>query len=189
MRLRLTAAYVAFTTVLLAAIGFAFRAHLKHETELNVRMAVDSDWGATVGYLHFDNQRPEWVYDRSDPDEAYTVERLRHVYSLANQSGVVLQNSTIFESIGLNTTSMHGPEYSIRRDEDGVSYMLRTGWIYDDQNRRYALSIGRSLAIPYRTADRFIEIYSLLSLAILFLTGIFSWWLTGVAIRPSRQAT
>jgi hypothetical protein len=67
--------------------------------------------------------------------------------------------------------------------------MLRTGWIHDDQNRRYALSIGRSLAIPYRTADRFIEIYSLLSLAILFLTGIFSWWLTGVAIRQSRQAT
>ena len=68
-----------------------------------MQTTVAADWGATVGYLHIDNERPEWVYDRTDPDEAFTVERLRHVYLLTDASGNVLENSTIYESIGIDT--------------------------------------------------------------------------------------
>src|ERR1700680_467593 len=87
LRFRLAVSYVAFFAILLAAIGFFFWRHLKQEAEVDVHTTVDADWGATVGYLHIDNERPEWVYDRSDPDEAYTVERLRHVYLLADENG------------------------------------------------------------------------------------------------------
>jgi hypothetical protein len=50
------------------------------------------------------------------------------------------------------------------------------------------LAIGRSLAIPYRAADRFVLIYFLLALPTLVLASFFSWWLTGVAMRQGHQA-
>src|SRR5665213_2625393 len=84
LRFRLAVSYVAFFAVLLAAIGFFFWRHLKQEAEHDIKYTVDADWDATIGYLHFDNERPEWVYDRSDPDEDYAVERLRRIYLLTD---------------------------------------------------------------------------------------------------------
>jgi hypothetical protein len=47
------------------------------------------------------------------------------------------------------------------------------------------LTIGRSLAIAYRRADRFVQFYVLLSLPLLVLASLFSWRLTGIAMRKS----
>jgi hypothetical protein len=193
LRLRLTAIFVAFIAILLATLGFLFRQHLRDEAVLTARAEVEADWGATLGFLHIDNQRPEWVFDRNHPDEAYTVERLRHVYQLTSPEGNILEQSSIFQSIRATRQTpgprFYNPQDSIARDERGVPYMTTFGWIRDDHNRTYGLSIGRSLAIPYRSADRFVEIYVLLSLPVLALASALSWWLTGIAIRQDRQAT
>jgi heavy metal sensor kinase len=197
LRFRLAVSYVAFFAILLAAIGFFFWRHLKQEAEVDVQSTVDADWGATVGYLHIDNERPEWVYDRSDPDEAYTVERLRHVYLLTDASGNVLENSTIYESIGLDTPetvalikrvlaqpARDKPEYSIQKDKDGIPYLLRAGWTLDDHKHKYFLAIGRSLVVPYRTVNDFTRTYLLWAPGMLILASVFGWWLAGLAIRP-----
>lgn len=196
LRFRLAVSYVAFFAILLAAIGFFFWRHLKEEAELDVQTTVAADWGATVGYLHIDNERPEWVYDRTDPDEDYTVERLRRVYLLTDASGNVLENSTIYESIGIDTPETRATiqrvlkaqtrdgEYSIQRDQDGVPYMIRAGWTQDDHKHRYFLAIGRSLALPYRTVESFTRTYLLLAPAMLVLASFFGWWLAGIAIQP-----
>jgi len=196
LRFRLAVSYVAFFAILLAAIGFFFWRQLKEEAELDVKTTVEADWGATVGYLHFDNERPEWVYDRNDPDEAYAVERLRHVYLLTDANGIVLQSSTIYDSIGVDKPETRQmiqrvlndktrvPEYSIQKDEDGVPYYIRAGWTLDDHKNKYFLAIGRSLALPYRTVDHFTRTYLLLAPAMLVLASFFGWWLAGVAIQP-----
>jgi heavy metal sensor kinase len=196
LRFRLAASYVFFFAILLAAIGFFFWRHLKQEAELDVRTTVEADWGATVGYLHFDNERPEWIFDRTDPDEAYTVERLRHIYLLTDENGIVLESSTIYDSIGtdkVQTREMiqrvlkeptRNPEYSIQRDEDGIPYMIRAGWTQDDHKHKYFLAIGRNLALPYKTVDNFTRSYLLLAPAMLVLASFFGWWLAGIAIRP-----
>lgn len=196
LRFRLAVSYVAFFAILLAAIGFFFWRQLKEEAELDVKTTVEADWGATVGYLHFDNERPEWVYDRNDPDEAYAVERLRHVYLLTDANGIVLQSSTIYDSIGVDKPETRQmiqrvlndktrvPEYSIQKDEDGVPYYIRAGWTLDDHKYKYFLAIGRSLALPYRTVDHFTRTYLLLAPAMLVLASFFGWWLAGVAIQP-----
>lgn len=193
MRIRLAATFVVFTAILLAGIGFFLRQSLRDEAELNARIAVEADWGAAGGFLHIDNQRPEWVNDRNDFDQAYAVERLRHVYQLTDPDGNVLEQSAIFESIRATRqtrgTPTYDPQYSILHDRNGIPYSTRASWIRDDQNRRYLLAIGRSLAAPYRRADRFVLIYTLLALAMLPLTSVFSWWLTGVAIRQGRRTT
>ncbi len=127
------------------------------------------------------------MYDRNDPDEAYTVERLRHVYQLTGPDGSVLEQSTVFQSIGATSQTLgqpnYNPRYSIVRDQGGIPYSIRAGWIRDDQNRRYVLAIGRSLAIPYRSADRFVGIYLIISVPLLALASLFSWWLIGIAMR------
>lgn len=196
LRFRLAVSYVAFFAILLAAIGFFFWKHLKEEAELDVKTTVESDWGATVGYVRFDHERPEWVYDSTDPDEAYTVERLRHVYLLTDSSGNVLQSSTIYDSIGVDKPQTREmiqrvlkeprgeKEYSIQKDEDGTPYMIRAGWTQDEHKDKYFLAIGRSLAIPYRTVDSFTRTYLLLAPGMLVLACLFGWWLAGLAIRP-----
>jgi hypothetical protein len=190
LRLRLTATYVAFIAILLGATGLLFRQHLKNEAELNARLTVDADFGAAVGFLHIDNRHPEWVYDRNDPDEVFTVERLRHVYQLTGPDGNVLEQSTVLQSIRSATQTPgqpdYNPQYSIMRDQSGIPYSIRASWIRDDQSRRYGLTIGRSLAIPYRTVDRFVNVYLLVSLLMLVLASLFSWWLTGIAMRRSE---
>jgi heavy metal sensor kinase len=196
LRFRLAVSYVAFFAILLAAIGFFFWRHLKQEAEDDVHVTVNADWDATVGYLHFDNERPEWEYDRNDPDEAFAVERLRHVYLLTDANGIVLQSSTIYDSIGVDkplTREMiqrvlkgqrDHPEYSIQKDEDGIPYYIRAGWTLDDHKHRYFLAIGRSLALPYKTVENFTRTYLLLAPAMLVLASLFGWWLAGVAIQP-----
>jgi heavy metal sensor kinase len=196
LRFRLAVSYVAFFAILLAAIGFFFWRHLKQEAEDDVHITVDADWDATVGYLHFDNERPEWEYDRNDPDEAFAVERLRHVYLLTDANGILLQSSTIYDSIGVDKPQTREmiqrvlkeqrdhPEYSIQKDEDGIPYYIRAGWTLDDHKHKYFLAIGRSLSLPYKTVENFTRTYLLLAPAMLVLASFFGWWLAGVAIQP-----
>jgi heavy metal sensor kinase len=196
LRFRLAVSYVAFFAILLAAIGFFFWRHLKQEADTDVRITVDADWDATIGYLHFDNERPEWEYDRSDPDEDYAVERLRRVYLLTDANGIVLQSSTIYDSIGVDKPQTRAmiqsvlkeqsreKVYSIQRDEDGIPYYIRAGWTLDDHKHKYFLAIGRSLAIPYRAVESFTRSYLLLAPAMLALSCLFGWWLAGVAMKP-----
>jgi len=196
MRFRLAVSYVAFFAILLAAIGFFFWRHLKQEAEDDVHVTVNADWDATVGYLHFDNERPEWEYDRNDPDEAFAVERLRHVYLLTDVNGIVLQSSTIYDSIGVDKPQTRAmiqrvlkeqrdhPEYSIQKDEDGIPYYIRAGWTLDDHKHKYFLAIGRSLSLPYKTVENFTRTYLLLAPAMLVLASLFGWLLAGIAIQP-----
>jgi heavy metal sensor kinase len=196
LRFRLAVSYVAFFAILLAAIGFFFWRHLKQEAEDDVHVTVNADWDATVGYLHFDNERPEWEYDRNDPDEAFAVERLRHVYLLTDVNGIVLQSSTIYDSIGVDKPQTRAmiqrvlkgqrdhPEYSIQKDEDGIPYYIRAGWTLDDHKHKYFLAIGRSLSLPYKTVGNFTRSYLLLAPGMLVLASFFGWWLAGVAIQP-----
>jgi heavy metal sensor kinase len=196
LRFRLAVSYVFFFAILLAAIGFYFRQHLKQGAEDDLKATVDADWGAIVGYLHIDKFRPEWVYDRGDPDEAYTVERLRRVYLLTDADGNVLENSTIYNSIGTEIAEDtinrvfkrpqldEHPEYSIQKDKDGIPYMIRFGWTPDELKNKYFLAIGRSLAVPYRAVADFTTTYLRIAPAMLVLASLFGWWLAGLAIRP-----
>ena len=196
MRFRLAVSYVFFFAILLAAIGFFFWRHLKQDAEADMQITVDADWGATVGYLKFEHERPEWQFDESDPDEAFTVERLRHVYLLTDANGIVLQNSTIYDSIGIDKPQTRAmiqrvlkdqtrkPEYSIQKDEDGVPYLIRADWTQDDHKHKYFLAIGRSLALPYKTVGNFARAYLIIGPGMLVLASFFGWWLAGIAIQP-----
>ena len=103
LRFRLTLSYVLFFTVLLIAIGVLFRQALRAEMNGDVQALLEEEWGAAKGYLRIENQRPIWVADSTDPEEAYIVERLRHVYLLTDSNGYLLEHSPTYDSIGIDS--------------------------------------------------------------------------------------
>lgn len=191
LRFRLTLSYGLFFTVLLIAIGVLFRQALQSEMNGDVQAALEEEWGAAKGYLRIENQRPVWVEDSTDPEEAYIVERLRHVYVLTDPDGYLLEHSPTYDSIGIDSPQeiarilgLPKPETHVRRDKNGVPYLIKAGTVPDEKGRPYFFALGRSLEENEKTVDGFTRTYFFLLPAMIALTGFAGWVLAGRAIRP-----
>jgi len=191
LRFRLTLSYVLFFTVLLIAIGLLFQKTLQFEMDDDSRATLEEEWGAAKGYLHIEGGRPVWIADASDPEEAYIVERLRHVYILTDSNGKVLEHSQTYDSIGIDSPQeifrilrLPQPEIYVRRDADGVPYMIKAGSLRGDKGRLYFFALGRSIESNERTLANFMRRYFLMLPGMIFVTGLLGWALAGRAIRP-----
>ena len=192
LRFRLTLIYALFFTLLLAAIGGLFRGTLQLEMDDDSRATLEEEWGAAKGYLHFEKSAPIWVADPTDPEEAYIVERLRHVYMLADDKGKVLEHSQTYDSIGLDSPQeiarvlrLPQPETHVRRDADGVPYMIKVGSIRGDRGRLFFFALGRAVDANERTVNNFMrQYYFLLLPGAVLVTGLLGWALAARAIRP-----
>jgi len=191
LRFRLTLSYVLFFSVLLIGIGLLFEKTLQVGMDDDSRAALEEEWGAAKGYLHIEGGRPVWIADPTDPEEAYIVERLRHVYILADYNGKVLEHSQTYDSIGIDSPqeisrilNLPLPEIHVRRDADGVPYMIKAGYIRGDKGHPYFFALGRSIQGNERTVDNFRKNYFLLLPGLIFITGLLGWALAGRAIRP-----
>ena len=132
-----------------------------------------------------------WIADATDPEEAYIVERLRHVYILTDSNGKVLEHSQTYDSIGIDSPQeivrilrLPQPEIHVRRDADGVPYMIKAGSMRGDKGRLYFFALGRSIESNERTLANFMRRYFLLLPGMIFITGLLGWALAGRAIRP-----
>jgi heavy metal sensor kinase len=157
----------------------------------DVAEALEEEWGAAKGYLKIVNYRPEWIADSTDPEEAYIVERLRHVYLLTDANGDVLQNSETYASIGFDSPAevrrimqLPKPEVHIRFDKYGVPYMIKAGPVLDDKGRPYFFAIGRSIEANRRTLEAFTRNYFFFLPVMIAFSGLLGWVLAGRAIRP-----
>jgi len=200
LRFRLAVSYVVFFAVLLGAIGLLARQNLKNEADSDMRATAEADWGAVKLYLNIKNERPYWIVDETDPEEAYLVERLRHVYLFTDADGEVLEDSPTYASIGVDspgeirrilslpqTEGLPQGETHIRRDKDGTPYMIHAGSMVDEHKNKYFLAIGRSLEVPYRAVDGFTRTYLLLTPVMLVLSSMLGWWLAGRALGPVNE--
>lgn len=192
LRFRLTLSYVLFFTVLLVAIGLLFRGTLQLEMDGDTRTTLEEEWAAAKGYLHIDSGRSIWVVDSNDPEETYIVERMKHVYLLTDAKGKVLERSQTYDSIGVDSPQeiqrilrSATPEVHVRRDADGIPYMIRAGAIRGQRGNLYFFAMGRSIEGNQRTVENFMRSYYFLVLpGAIFVTGLLGWLLAGRAIRP-----
>jgi len=191
LRFRLTLSYVLLFGVLLIAVGMLFQKTLRLQMDDESRATLEEEWGAAKGYLHVEGGRPVWIADATDPEEAYIVERLRHVYLLAEASGRVLEHSQTYDSIGVDSPeeiarilTLPQPEIHVRRDADGIPYMIKAGSIRGDKGHLYFFALGRSIYNNERTVDNFMRRYFLLLPGMIFVTGLLGWALAARAIRP-----
>lgn len=191
LRFRLMLSYVLFFSLLLIVIGLVFHKTLEIQTQADVHDALEEEWGAVKGYLRIDQQRPVWVADETDPEEAFIVSRLKHIYLITDANGVVLDDDDSYESIGVDSPSeiqrilhLSAPETHVRWDKSGTPYLIKAGKIPDDHGRPYFFAIGRSLAPARKTVSDFTRNYFWMLPAMIALSGLLGWVLAGRAIRP-----
>ena len=191
MRFRLMVSFVLLFAILLAVIGLLFHKTLQIQTETDVRDALEEEWGAAKGYLKIENQRPYWVADQTDPEEAFIVSRLKHIYLLTDANGVALDYDDSYESIGLDSPEeiqrilhLPAPETHMRYDKSGTPYLIKAGKIPDEKGRPYFFAIGRSLAPARKTVSDFTRNYFWMLPAMIALSGLLGWFLAGRAIQP-----
>lgn len=191
LRFRLTLSYVLFFSVLLIGIGLLFQKTLRLEMDDDSRATVEEEWGAAKGYLHIESGKPVWIADPSDPEEAYIVERLRHVYLLTDSNGKVLEHSQTYDSIGVDSPQeiarvlrLPQPEIHVRWDADGAPYIIKAGPMRGDKGRVYFFALGRSIETNQRTVANFMRRYFLLLPGMILIASLLGWALAGRAIRP-----
>jgi heavy metal sensor kinase len=194
LRFRLAVSYVAFFALLLVVILFVFNQKLKVELDSDDRAALDESFSVAKSYVRIENLFPVWMFDATDPDESFVVERVRHVYMLADSEGNVLQNSTVYKEIGLDSRdevkrilALRAPEVRARLGRDGTPYLIKAGAETDSAGNRYFLAVGRSIEGSRQTLTRFRQQSYLYAPLLLVLAGVLSWWLAGRAIQPVNQ--
>ncbi len=191
LRFRLTFSYVLFFAVLLFAVGFLFRETVRLELYDDTQATLEEEWGAAKGYLHIDKGIPIWIADQTDPEEAYIVERLRHIYLLSDNKGKVLERSETYQSIGIDSPEevarilkLAKPEFHMRRDSNGVPYLIKAGAMLGTRGRVYFMALGRSMESNERTVDNVTRRYALLLLGVIALASLLGWTLSARALDP-----
>jgi len=191
LRFRLAVSYVAFFTILLVFLGLVFRQTLSNTFETQMSSVLDEEWGAAKGYLQTGPEGPNWFYDEKDPDESFTVRRLQRVYMLADTQGHVLQHSEIYDSIGIDPPAQiqailqsGSPAIRIRKDANGVPYMVRSGLWVDHEGHKYYLGIGRAVDYNDKVIHDFTVNYFSIVPVVIVLSGLLGWFMAGRALDP-----
>src|SRR5271156_3514640 len=191
LRFRLALSYVIFFSVLLVLLGMLFRQLLSVTFQAQMENVLDEEWGAAKGYLRTGPEGPNWFYDEKDPDESFTVRRVQRVYMLADTRGNKLQDSAIYDSLGIDPPAeirsilqSGKPAIRVRTDPGGVPYMIRSGLWVDHDGHKYYLAIGRAIDYNDQVIKNFtLDYFSWVPLVIV-LSGLLGWFLAGRALDP-----
>lgn len=195
LRLRLTLIYALFCTAILALLGIVFRETLAYTLRQNATAVLDEEWAAVKGYLRIEKQRPVWFYDRDDDEEAAIVLKFRQgMFLLADRSGKILEASEKYKELGPEKPGeiqalLRGSRTAVRerRDEDGFSYLIKSGLQIDDEKRPYFVAIGRNLEAEETVLDNFTRRYISVAPVLVLAFSIASWWAAGRALAPLKN--
>jgi heavy metal sensor kinase len=202
LRFRLTAGYALLFALLLVGTAAVFRERLAYTLNSEAHDLLEQEWAAMKGYLHIEKLptrghappawRATWEYDKNDPDEDFAVERLRRVYVLTNAKGVVMEVSTIYQSIGIEqpkeieaAMKSGQPLWMRRVSPHGIPYLIRAGVVFDDKHHSpFYVAVGRPMDEGEKILRRYTWMYAgLIPLSLLF-GCLLGWFLTGRALMP-----
>jgi two-component system OmpR family sensor kinase len=195
LRFRLTLSYAVFFTLLLAIAGLIFLKFLQGSLNNSIRDNIDQEWAAMKGFLRIINGKPQWFYDKEDPDETYIVSRIRRVYLITNAYGTVLESSDTYASLGEDTPdevraalASKEPTWKVKHVPDGARYLIRSGAVLDDKNHDpHFVAIGRPLKPNEDVIRSFTKIYVGLMPIMIFSGCLLGWLIAGRALRPVTE--
>jgi heavy metal sensor kinase len=191
LRFRLTLTYLVFFTIFLVFLGVFFRETLRSLHDSQLRHILNEEWAAVRGYLRIEKGKINWYYDRADPEEAIIVDRLQQIYLLTDQNGTVLQVSTKYEQLGIESPREirdalrnKDPIWKIKTGADKVKYLIREGLLIAEDDKPYFVAIGRSYAEGDRLIEQFTRYYSIMLPLMIFTAILLGWFMAGKALRP-----
>jgi hypothetical protein len=197
LRFRLTLSFTLILTAVLMIIAILLRGPAHDHLQTQVQNALNNDWAAMKGFLHFEHGQWVWDYDPADLDESRIVQSLHGgIFCLARTDGHPVEFTVEYEKLGMEKPSAilhaiqeHRSSWLTRYKPGGEPVLIRTGIIYgEDSSRRvpYYVAIGRTLA-PMETEFRNYMTRVLCFLALLDITGFgLAWLVTGFLLRRSE---
>ncbi len=190
LRMRLTISYVVLFSLILISIGMIFRQALMVILNQQSERVLEGEWTALHGFLRLQRGELVWAYNPEDPDESYTVERLRRILLLTTPDGEIIEVSNGYAALGLETRdtihrvmNSRSPVIVTRTDTHGASYMVRMG-LFRDESRSYFVAVGLPTENTMRVPDRLIGVYFLMLPIMLLAVGVLGWYAAGQALHP-----
>jgi heavy metal sensor kinase len=209
LRFRLTAGYALLFALLLVGTAALFRERLAYTLNSEAHDLLEQEWAAMKGYLHVEKAPKHghappgcvgdwcatWEYDKVDPDEDFAVERLRRVYLLTDAKGVVMEVSTIYQSIGIEqpkeieaAIKSGQPVWKRSLSPHGIPYLIRGGVVFDDKHHSpFYVAVGRPMDEGEKILKRYTWMYAGLIPFSLLCGCLLGWFLTGRVLMPVMQ--
>ena len=159
--------------------------------QAQLREGLEGDWAALRGYMEISQAGVAWRWDLDDPQDEFTVERLRRVFLLTDRDGKVIDISPAYRVIGPDPPAeikavlkLRELVWRTRYDSQGGAYMVRSGMFSEDGQHQYYVALGRSLSLNEALVQRFTLRYFAALPVILFVGGLLGWLLTKRAMQP-----
>ncbi|HEY3741628.1 MAG TPA: ATP-binding protein [Bryobacteraceae bacterium] len=193
LRFRLAISYAIFFAILVVFVGLILRPMLGSSLESELQLVIDEEWAAAKGYMKIENYRPEWGYDRADPEESLIVNKIQGgVYLLTDSSGKVLERSETYKGIPLSSladitavlSNKNNRVWTYKQDEDGVWYLLRQGVMVDVRQNRYYMVIGKPLSEIQGMVGTFTRYYIFVVVGAILVGMVLGWVVAGRALIP-----
>ena len=197
LRFRLASIFLALLCIITVGVGLAGIRLLHWILENRMEQTLLEELTAFRGYLRFyeDNRGLYWFVDKTDPEEAAAVERLRDVSLIARPDGTIWDGTTdhAFDDMTSRDTVLKElrtleatktPIFkTVKGDEDGP-YLVVSGLLVDTAHRaNWYIAVGRSLAENNQLLRRFQRLYFFLfAPVVIFLSILLSWFSAGRAL-------
>jgi heavy metal sensor kinase len=195
LRFRLASTFLLLLAAVLTVVGFIGTKTLQSILAAQSEQTLHEQLGAMRGYIRFENGKPDWFADPTDPEEAAAVGRLKSIYVEAYDNGEPYEGSAnsdlkaLFnpETIRNEMAQMqvtHEPVLKTITGKDKVQYQIISSVMLDtDHNRKWYVAEGRSLAEDHRVVRQFQRKFLIFLPIALFVCAVVSWYSAGAALK------
>ncbi len=193
LRTRLTLSYVLLFGVVMTSIGFTFYQALVVIMHQQAERLLDGEWNTLKGFLRARDDELVWAYDPEHPEEAFTVERLRRVFLLADSGGEIVEMSNGYASLGQERPELireilaSGRIVTVqRKGARGETCMVRMG-PYNSAGKTYFVAIGLPMSEMERVPSRMLGVFAITAPVMLLAIAVLGWFAAGRALSPLRR--
>lgn len=194
LRTRLTVFNTLVFGALLIALATVSYRVLKQQLDSDATAGLLEMTSGLHGYVRFSGDKPEIVYDSSDPDEAAFVLRATRFYQIYDAStGVLLAQSEAIEPLGLIFTPrevksfLDQPRLHDIETDYGRIRLTNSVIVGDKPSDVFLLQVGTSLAASDAALKRFLQLLLWGTPAGLLIAVFAGRWMAGVALTPLER--
>jgi len=190
LRTKLTLSYTGILVVLLVALGATYYRVLSQQLDADATNEVQEVTSGLRGYLQFDGGVPVLEYDRTNPDEVASVDRVARYFQIYNAAtGALVIQSPALEPLGLTYTPT---EVRAFRNHPGISDVrtdsgrlrFSTSVLTVAPNATYLLQVGVRLAAVDNTLQRFVNLLLWSGPVCVLVSILAGRWMAGRALAP-----
>jgi heavy metal sensor kinase len=190
LRTRLTLAYAAVLSSLLAALAFGYYRVFSRQLEIDATTELAELTRGVRGYLRFDGDRVTISYDRADPGEAaFVQDAARYLQVYEAGSGRLVQQSEALAPLGLRFAPgeirafVEQPaDFDIRTERRAIRFSNSV--VADGEGAAYLVQVGVPLDARDAALGHLLRLFAWSLPAGLVVVAGVGRWMAGGALAP-----